>query len=84
MKGLILLFGGVVLMVAIIAFIWGRIDPKVKAQNTKYEKSLKDNARDKSHSPTKKDMRSNHTNHTFLSKSHYVNSSAQMCYSFKR
>ena len=53
---LILLFGGVVFMVAIIAFIWGRIDPKVKAQNTKYEKSLKDNARDKSQSPTKKEV----------------------------
>ena len=43
-------------MVAIIAFIWGRIDPKVKAQNAKYEKSLKDNARDKSQSPTKKEV----------------------------
>ena len=28
---LILLFGGVVFMVAFVAFIWGRIDPKVKA-----------------------------------------------------
>ena len=53
---LILLFGGVVFMVAFVAFIWGRIDPKVKAQNTKYEKSFKDNDRDKSDRPTKKEV----------------------------
>ena len=53
---LILLFGGVVFMVALVAFIWGKFDPEIKAQNDKYEKSLKDNDRDKSDRPTKKEV----------------------------
>ena len=38
----ILLYVGIVLSVMIVVVLWGKFDPEIKAQNDKYEKSLKD------------------------------------------
>ena len=48
----ILLYVGIVLTVMIVVVLWGKFDPEIKAQNDKYEKSLKD----KSDRPTKEEV----------------------------